>query len=496
MSPELLRFSEKAHIIHAHKYCYNSIYKKNNRNYAVINCPVHGSFEQACYLHLNSRGCPECGKSKSNTPPKNVETFIQESRLIHSNEYDYSLVNYVNAKTKVSIICPTHGVFEQTPTHHLSGKGCRKCSIQDKIKTNQNFLDEANIIHDGKYDYSESLYTHSQTKISIVCPVHGEFFQTPNVHLSMGCGCPKCGSNKDTSKAELEILDFIKSLGINNIEQSNREVLDGKEIDIYLPDYKLAIEYNGLYHHSSFGRGLRNSKPPTYHLHKFSLCRAAGISLIQVFEDEWVNPIKRPIWESVIRHKLGLTSEKIYARKCIVRVLSWPETELFLSENHLMGYDSAPIRLGLFLDNSLLACLTFAKPSLSGGNKKYNFNLSRFAVKRDTTIVGGFSKLLKHFLKLNPNKTLSTAADLRYSTGDVYTKNGFKLTHETRPNYWYWRASTKKVRLHRFGFRKQVLNRKLDYFNKSLTEKQNMINHGWNIIYDAGNAMFEYVNEN
>lgn len=126
------------------------------------------------------------------------EEFIEKAKKIHGDKYDYSKVEYVKANIKVCIICPEHGEFWQTPNNHLSGKGCHKCGINKQAlshkKNKELFLKEANNVHGSKYDYSKYEYINSHVKSCIICPEHGEFWQSPLKHIS-GCGCPKCANN-------------------------------------------------------------------------------------------------------------------------------------------------------------------------------------------------------------------------------------------------------------------------------------------------------------
>jgi len=480
-------YIDKARFVHGDKYDYTLVDYKNSRSKVKIICPIHGVFEKIATEHLQGKGCRLC-KLKDRTHTKS--TFVEKSRVVYEDKYDYSLVEYINSSTRVKIICPIHGIFEQKPVEHTRGYGCVKCSWDNTRTTQLDFVSRSLEIHKRKYTYDNVVYENSGSKVSIICPVHGVFEQRGCSHLE-GKGCLRCSNEQQTSKAETDILDFLNNVGNSNLNIiTSHRLPNNQELDIYLPDHNLAIEYNGLYYHSSYGNNLKNKKSTSYHRDKMLLCREADIELLQIFEDEWVNLIKQEIWKSIIKHKLGLTSNRVYARKCTIAELNSKTCSTFLEENHLMGKDSSPIRYGLTFNNKLVSVITFGKPSLSGGNRKYDFNIGRFSILKDTTVVGGFSKLLSHFLKLNPSKTLSTAADLRYSTGDVYTKNGFKLTHETKPNYWYWKGQR---RFHRFGFRKQLLGKRLETFDPLLTEKQNMLNNKWNTIYDAGNAMFDLL---
>jgi len=483
-------FVSKSALVHGTKYDYSKTeYKDSHTNIFVI-CPTHGQFFQRPTHHLSGHGCPKCHHSSTSARlAKDQDEFIKQCSEVHENKYDYSKVIYRGSREKIDIICPIHREFQQIASNHLYKQvGCFECGLIKNTLTNDEFISRSNNIHNNKYDYLTE-YSHSQELVSIRCPIHGVFEQTASAHYK-GHGCRACALGSNISNPERVIIDLLKSHDVST-DCSSRKLIPPYELDIYLPDHKLAIEYNGLYYHSSWGNNLRVSKTPDYHRNKMLLCREQGISLLQIFEDEWVNPIKQEIWKSIIKHKLGLTSNRIYARKCQIIGLDFKTCSQFLDNNHLMGKDSSPIRYGLMFDNVLVSVITFGKPNISSGKSQYDFNIGRFSVLKDTTVVGGFSKLLSYFLKHHPNVTLSTAADLRYSTGDVYTKNGFRHLHDSKPNYWYWKSQT---RFHRFGFRKNVLKDKLDIFDPSLTEKQNMLNNKWNIIHDAGNSMFEYVN--
>ena len=186
-------FIKKANEVHGGKYGYSKVNYVNNRTKVTIICPIHGEFEQVPSSHLNGHGCPKCGETKSNT-----EEFIEKANEVHGGKYGYSKVNYVNVKTKVTIICQKHGEFEQLPNNHLRGAGCPKCAGTAKSNTEE-FIEKANEIHGLKYDYSKINYVNSRTKVTIICQKHGEFEQLPSNHLS-GRGCPKCGKNKVTNK--------------------------------------------------------------------------------------------------------------------------------------------------------------------------------------------------------------------------------------------------------------------------------------------------------
>ena len=188
-------FIEKAREIHGDKYNYSKVVYKSNKIKVCIICPKHGEFWQKPNDHLNGRGCPSCSGLKK----LSLEEFIRRAKEVHGDKYDYSKVNYINSNTKVCIICLEHGEFWQNPHDHLNGNGCPKCISTFKLTTKE-FIRRAKDVHGDKYDYSKTKYVNKRTKICIICPEHGEFWQLPSSHLT-GSGCSKCkGMYKPTTE--------------------------------------------------------------------------------------------------------------------------------------------------------------------------------------------------------------------------------------------------------------------------------------------------------
>ena len=197
-------FIKKAKKVHGNKYDYSKVNYVGNKIEVTIICPKHGEFKQKPNDHLNGFGCSKCsGHAKSNT-----EEFIKKAKKVHGNKYDYSKVNYINNHTNVTIICPEHGEFEQTPKGHLRGQGCPKCN-GGVVQTTEEFIKKAKEIHGDKYDYSKVNYINNHTEVTIICPEHGEFKQKPWSHLK-GYGCQKCGFEARVNKSRLTTEEFIK----------------------------------------------------------------------------------------------------------------------------------------------------------------------------------------------------------------------------------------------------------------------------------------------
>ena len=200
---------------------------------------------------LSGKGCPNCRVIKSyQHTKKDTKKFIEAAKKVHGDRYDYSKVNYVNAKTKVEIVCPVHGSFWQIPRFHIQGNGCPRCNGGIKYITSD-FINKAKSIHGDKYDYSKVDYVNTITPVKIICSKHGEFQQTPRDHIA-GCGCPMCKS----SKGEILVSQILKDLNIQYISQytlkhkiNNKKVI--VDFVIKVNNTYAIIEYNGIQHYQS-----------------------------------------------------------------------------------------------------------------------------------------------------------------------------------------------------------------------------------------------------
>lgn len=281
-----------------------------------------------------------------------------------------------------------------------------------------------------------------------------------------------------------DIVKWIKSIGNFSIEQNNRTLLNGKEIDIFIPDHNFGIEFNGVYWHSEL------FKEKGYHQQKSTLSTEKGISLFHIWEDDWLT--KPYIVKSMIMNKLGL-SKKIGARKCQIREINSKEAKIFLDHNHLQGNVSSSVKIGLFYNDELVSLMTFGKlrKSLNQNNKNGEWELYRFVNKLGLNVQGGFSKLLNWFIiNHNPNK-IHTYASLDHSSGDVYIKNAFKFDHITSPGYcWVING----IRHHRYGFRKDILVK--EGADPSKSETEIMYEKGYYKVWDSGNLKFTMIINN
>lgn len=259
-----------------------------------------------------------------------------------------------------------------------------------------------------------------------------------------GSLCKFCIPDGSVSKAEIEVSNYISTLNISQ-ERNTRSVIPPKELDIYIPSKKFAIEYNGLFWHSEKQKG------KYYHKEKTTLCDEKGIQLFHIFSDEWEN--KRSIVESMIKSRMGIIDKKIYARKCEIREVNSRDSKEFFEKSHISGYTVAKITFGLYYEDQLVCCVSLRSPH----HKKYHgfIEIARFASLPFLNVVGGFTKLLnkvQEWGRQNKYHSIITYADLRFGKGNVYEKAKFSLVRETPVDYWYTDGIE---RYNRFKFRAQ-----------------------------------------
>lgn len=285
----------------------------------------------------------------------------------------------------------------------------------------------------------------------------------------------------------MEVVDYIKSIYFGEIIIDAYGIIGELQLDIYIPELNFAIEYNGVYSHKFRPEipvdKFSQRKDERYHVEKTNRCENKGIQLIHIFSGSWKT--KKDLWKSVIASKLGVTERTIYARKCNVVELTVHEKNSFLDANHLQGKDKSIYKFGLFYGGELVSLITFTGARY---NKNFQWELNRFCVKQNTSVVGGFSKLLSHFRKIETGSIISYA-DRTYSNGNMYAKNGFELLHTNKPAYHYI-AKNSEIMQHRGKFRKKYI---ADDANRHLTEEEIMFDNGYSKVYDCGTLAFGLI---
>lgn len=288
-----------------------------------------------------------------------------------------------------------------------------------------------------------------------------------------------CKGN-NVSKAEQEIVDYIKSIYDGDIIQNTRNVIKPLELDIYLPQAKVAIEYDGLFWHSNI------YVDKNYHLEKTTQCEAKGIKLFHIFENEWID--KKDIWKSVIANALG-KSKRIYARKTQIKEISGSESKAFFDNNHLQGSSAGnKVSIGLFYNDEIVCAISFCKPRY---NKNYEWEILRLCNKVNHNVIGGASKLLKYFKDKYQPQSILSYGNRRWCNlhSNIYKSLGFELLGMSNPAYYYFQPQ-KTIIYNRVLFQKHKLKDKLKIFSENKTEMENMYDNGYLTIFDCGNLCY------
>lgn len=465
-------------------------------------------------------------------PKKTTEKFIEEAILIHGNMYDYSKVIYNGNRTKIIIICKIHGEFSQVPNSHLSQKaGCPHCTPEKRKKTyirtygvdNISKLDcvknkkkETCLVNYGvdnpqknhiiknktektnldRYGAKSPTQKHIIDKLQLLNDKNyiSELYNNRNTALEIANKLGVCQrtvlnymisndidrNTYTVSSHEIQLQNFLIE---NNIEfvSSDRKAIKPKELDIYIPSRKLAIELNGVYWHSlDASTDVPDNRKK--HINKMEACLENEIELLQFNDTEWI--YKQDIVKSMILNKCGLSKNKIFARKCSIETPTKQEERIFFDNNHLQGFSNSSICYGLKYDDEFVAMISFRTPRY---NKEFDYEIIRIASKLNTNVIGGITKLFKHFLKNNENKTVITYADRRYSSGNIYKQLGFAFIHNSNIGYKWCKNN---ILYNRVQFQKHKLKDKLEIFDETFSESQNMFLNGYRKLYDCGQAVY------
>ena len=438
----------------------------NSSRYIRWRCPICGEIrDSASYTLLNGGRCKKCNRGNK----------VLSKEEVQSRFPDVLIIDIVGEGRCRRVIWDCfNGHRHSTSLAFLTGGyRCKDC-LNDRLRSSKEDLQsrcpDIEIVGN---------YVNSSTKIEWVCPkCKNHWFTTPhNLTKKNPNRCPKCSKTNQTSIAEKELQSFLKDIGV--VFKTNvKSIIPPYELDIYIPDRNIAIEYDGLYFHNS------DHVDKDYHLLKTKLCSAIGIRLIHIFEDEWL--YTPDIVKSKLKNILGLSDIVFYARKLSISEVS--DTKLkndFLDSNHLQGKTSSSINVGLFDGDKLISLMCFSK-------YQDIYILDRFCSLINCSVVGGFSRLLKYFIRIYHPSQIDTYAELRWTdynvVNSVYMKNGFSFVHYNKPSFWWTKASFRKHR--RYGQKKNIQSRRKEDIDWSLTEYELMAQDGFKRIYDCGTATF------
>lgn len=499
----LLPHISKIHNMSSKEY-YDKYLKKDGEDI----CPVCGKLTK--YLDINKGYSKHCSNLCVNRNPKVRKKVTQALLKNHGCEHALQSKDILDKQQQTCVkrfgvknAFQSEVIKKKTKQTCIEKYGCEYLAQAEEVKEKmkQSMLENHGVEHpsyinvtnvdkwnDKKFIENNFLNKNKHVMYNKIM----EFFnisEAANVTRHLNKLNIKWEKYGGTSHYEAEILEFLQLFGITNIVQNDRQLICPKELDFYLPDYNLAIEFDGIFWHSE-----QQGKTRYYHLEKTQACEEKGIQLIHIFETEWEN--KEEVIKSILKSKLYKLKKLCYARQCKIREITVKESSPFLNKHHRQGAGLSSIKLGAFYKDELVAVMTFSKPSIAKGRKDCssttNFEISRFASKMDYHIPGVASKLFSFFEKNYEWEKVLTFADRRYSSKAMYSTIGFELIGETAPCYWYFEKGSTVLK-HRFKFRKSELERLLETFDPKLTEYQNMVNNGYDRIWDCGNLKFEYI---
>lgn len=482
------------------EYDFSKFNYKNQDSESIVICKEHGeTLRKFRDLRRTFTACAKCASNFALDTSKFLEK-IKEKYPKTWNSCDYSKTQYVSALKSVVIECKIHGEFSIEPARIMYMNGmaphypCAKCNIEVRIEnqkdTRESFLTKleiAGLNKDNKDNFSKFEYIDSHSKSEIICKDHGSYWMSPGDYLNNDRRCPHCSSSRK-SLPELELFNFIKELA-PDAQPRVRNAIPALEMDIFIPSKKIGVEYNGLFFHREINildrfEGAKASK--TSLLEKTESAEKAGIFLIHIFEDEWLN--KKEQVKARLRSLLD-SSDKIFARKCVLRRIFKIEAEPFENQHHLQGYaSSASHRYGLFHEEKLVATMSFCAIRFGEKREGY-FELLRYCSSE--TVVGGFSKLIKAFLVDVPETIrILSYSDRRWSQGKVYEKNGFIKTGSSERGYFWCKG---QKRMNRVMFQRHKLEEIFGKtFDKALTEKEIMYSEGFFQVKDCGQDRWMY----
>lgn len=425
-------FLIRARKTHGDRYEYGKVEFKNFSSAVEIVCRDHGPFWQVPKSHVNGSGCVKC----AGLEPVTRAAFIKRATAIHGERYDYSKIKIKNTSTHVEILCKEHGPFLQRPTDHLNqAQGCPECSGHRPV-TKEKFLERANAVHGDRYGYAQAVYKGLKEPIEVSCALHGSFWPSPQNHVK-GSGCPECAREQTTSVAENEIGEWVVSLGLSVI-RNDRLVLDGLEIDVFMPSMKFGIEYNGAYWHSE-----ERLRHPRFHELKAYKAEKKGIRLVTVWDYDWRD---RPEFvKSMLLHQMRMESgPKINARDCDARKITDQVASSFYDQTHIQGSAWKSIaNYGLFENAKLVAAMSFSQGSSRRGKSGDDeWELTRFSTIG--SVRGGAGKLMAAFVReFNPNAIWSFS-DRQHFSGGLYQSIGFQRDGNVAADYRVYHEATKK----------------------------------------------------
>ncbi len=411
-------FITRASSLHNGLYDYDKVIYNNMHTKVLVKCKIHGTFLISPAKHVyRKQGCPSCAKknNKGNTGTRKYSAaqWVERFKAVHGELYDYSNIIDVYSRIKLPIMCREHGVFMQDAANHLKGKGCPVCkpSIASLPKA---------VIPQGAVREGD--------KVIRVCDKHGEY-KTHLSNLPKGCGCSKC--RKRDSSEQRYIQSYIEASDVHVIPNVTGILTNKKkELDLYLKDLNIAIEVNGIWHHSTGSQSNKRlssiSDIRSREVYKHNECTKKGIRLLTFLDSEIKDRSSAVL--NILNGILG-TLDYRQARKCILKTISSKEHKEFMDKYHIQGACRVDVAYGLYYNDELISCMSFRCA-------KGVWEIARYVTI--AKVVGGASKLFSRFIKeKSPSKVISFCHDRLFS-GDIYKRLGFNVDTKTSYDYRFF----------------------------------------------------------
>lgn len=432
------------------------------------------------------QGCTHCSNERTgNKSRKNLDYYRELCDNVHGvGRFIIPDQPYTTSIAKYDVVCMVCGktfkISMNLLTRSTDRRGCCVNNGSDQRLSDEEVQEKIDSVWGvEKYTYKHGTYTGQTDPAEVYCHTCEEWFTKPCIgnlwNPTKPTGHMKCSINGGHSGIEARIKDFLNENNIN--WYTDRVILDGKEIDFYLPDHKIGIEINGIFWHSEY------NKPRMYHKNKTDIAESKGVQLLHIREDMIVEQWDKV--QSILMAKLGMITNRIYARKCKVVELEPNTSAGFLDMTHISGNVPASIRYGLEYNGTLVAVMTFGKARY---DKSVEYELYRYAQSLETVVVGGFSKLLKHFMNTNNSPSLVSYAHRDFSNGSVYEKSGFVYSHNTHPEHLWFHASNPYRLLNSRSVNRIVKSSDEYDPTKSLVENAKIMKY--NRIYNSGSKVY------
>lgn len=465
-------FTTRANIVHSNFYEYSKVKFEKISDIGLIICPIHGEFNQKLSNHLSGQGCPVCGKRKAVDQLRtklevlfNFEIFSNYRLLSKKKE------SYVDTD-KLIFECSLHGTFEKTVHNIKLNQGCPKCKSSDiGLSRRYSELEFLNLITlSPGVEYVSGSFTRVIDPVKFKCSTHGSFEINKGYYgIQNTVICPAC----NTSSLEAEVLFYLNSIGVKYLLHYRPEWLDGKEIDIFIPELNVGIEINGSYWHSD------KFKDKWYHFEKWDLCNQNNIRLLNIWEHYWKIDIRKKIYKSKIKHLLKM-DEKIFARKCSIEKIESHSAKLFHIENHLEGF-SIPYKdsfsIGLSYNDVVYMVATVGQ-FFNQNRNCFEWKLQRLSTRNNYTVVAGVSRIVSHLKKEIGNFTFQVTLD---TGGSLLSRYDYINHIDLR--YWWVNGSGKFKTRNECQVSRLRLN---EDWLESDTEKSYMERNNWFRVWDTG----------